>query len=790
MSYPVDNDINPGAINNHTQHPYSYAHPHPQHQLAQHGQHSHQQHQTPYFGVVPPFHSGNNGNSGNNNSNNDINPHHSQSPFSVVPAYSRPHFSLSAPSYGTIPPGALVTQEQVPSQTSTTSLPHKLPWDSEPETASHQHAGLTTGASSYQPDMRYIKGPLDVLNAEQYDDGRYTGKRGLYKPEAHALSTATTTSNPKKRGRKVLQNDRVEPVEEIKRARGRPRLETGDHQDMKERRKEQIRLAQRAYRNRKETAITDLEAKVAGLEASNLEVNAKFQSLLMEYVDKHEISAQIPELGRRLQQFQALLTERCADVASLGSDEATSGVKPLADTTLSERSQPESQAVGSDRPESQVAALSTAQQPQQLLGGIIVTHEPEPQSIIQDSAHASDTSPEDASYTFVRMANPGNASFGFNLGHLGHLGFLDSPMQSQWSLPHWDSLPMPSSGAFLERTFGRRLHRRTTEKAATLLAMKNPPYDTMHRVFGFVRNYATLDNIRQRIKTTLSRNADEDMDAYAQPFHHIGGSGTHFASDAKTITFPGGAPFQNSGYGMGPFNEKTTAVRDDLLDALQHTKFPGWQGEWFDSYEVEQYLAQRLINLPQDGDGYVEIPPGEFYDNPLDEASATKISDSLQGSISRKVGAGFDISPDVGEGMSMHSTGQQETIVRNNATYPSPVSSIDSMLSIPATADLWPMGADFLAMTSQTMSGNMSTLPAYHNTTTSLGFPDSSRFIYSSPSTMDLVSGQTRNKRVWFSVDKFIESLGSKSTCAGRGPAFRKRDIVTAFWEAAKPGPE
>lgn len=82
--------------------------------------------------------------------------------------------------------------------------------------------------------MRYIKGPLDVLNAEEYNDGRYTGRRGLYKPDAHGLSPAAATSNPKKRGRKVSQNDRVEPVEEIRRARGRPRLEAGDHQDMKE----------------------------------------------------------------------------------------------------------------------------------------------------------------------------------------------------------------------------------------------------------------------------------------------------------------------------------------------------------------------------------------------------------------------------------------------------------------------------------------------------------------------------------------------------------------------------
>ncbi|KAI1278293.1 hypothetical protein F5Y07DRAFT_71211 [Xylaria sp. FL0933] len=810
MSYPVDNDINPGSINNHTHHPYAFTHPpHPQHGLSQHGQHSQQQQQqqqqqeAQYFGLVSPFNGGN---------NPHTNPHHQHSAFSGIPAYSQSSFNLGGPPYSTIPQDTLVAQEQDTSPTSGTDLPHKLSWNSKPETSSHQHAGLPAGAASYQPDMRYIKGPLDVLNAEQYDDGRYTNRRGIFKAESHVVSAGTATSNPKKRSRKVSQNDRVEPVEEIKRARGRPRLEAGDHKDMKERRKEQIRIAQRAYRTRKDNAITDLEAKVAGLEASNLEVSAAFQSMLMEYVDKNAINAQIPELGRRLQQFQAVLAQRCADVTTPTSDEtiSTPDAKSRAKTTLPDRSQSEREEDDNSRAESQVATIPATQQPQQLLGGIIVTHEPEPQTIIQDLAHVSEAPFEDGSYTFVRMPNPENASFGFNLG------FLDSPMQSQWTLPHWESLAMPDSGAYSERTFGRRLHRRMTEKAAKLLAMKDPPYDAMHRVFGFVRNYASLDSIRQRIRTTLSRGADEDMDAYAQPFHHIGGAGTHFAGAAKTVAFPGGAPFQSTGFGMGPFDPKTTAVRDELLDALQHTKFPGWQGEWFDSYEVEQYLASKSISLPQD-DGYVEIPPGEFYENPLLQSSSSSSSPAksdaaaaaaLHGSMSGKV-----VEADFGEDMAMQST----ALVQNNhnsnnnnnngSPYPSPVSSIDGMLSIPATADLWSSAspADFLALSSQsmTMAGNMSSLLAYHHhhnaVSTSLGFADSSSpFVFApssaSPTTaMDLVSGggggQMRNKRVWFSVDKFIESLGAKSTCVGRGPAFRKKDIVTAFWEAARPGP-
>ncbi|KAI0183582.1 hypothetical protein EV127DRAFT_18410 [Xylaria flabelliformis] len=765
MSHPSDNDINLGSINNHPQHPYHITHlrPHPQAhpQFLRHGQHQPQHH---YLGQVPPFDNNDNGNDNTNINNYSSNIPPYQSVFPAPPSHTRSTFDFSVPSYTAAPSGALVNQlpqEQDTSSTGATVLPHKLAWGPQQQ---HAECDPIAGASSSQSTMRYIKGPLDVLNAEQYDDGRYPKRPG--KSEAHVFATTTVTPNPKKRGRKAVQNERSEPTEEVKRARGRPRLETGDHQDMKERRKEQIRLAQRAYRNRKETAITDLEAKVAELEASNAEISATFQSLLMEYVEKNSISTRIPELGRRLRQFQTVLAQRCSDEAAPQSDEVTADAQPPAGRALRTDPQSNSQSV------SDGSAEPAAQQSRQLLGGLIVTHEPEPQaSTSQELVHALDTSQEDENYTFVKMPNSENASFGYNLG------FMDGSMQAQWSLPHWESLPMLASGAFLEKTFGRRLHRRTTEKAVRLLSMENPPYDIMHRVFGFVRNYVSLDDILQRAKATLSRSADEDLNNYGQPFHQIGGSGTHFTGDPKAVSYPGGSPFLNTGFGMGPFTQRSTAARDDFLEDLQRTRFPGWQGEWLDSYQVEQFLAQRLINLPQDGDGYVEIPPGELYDNPLH----TTKSNSPQLPAARGPTLDFDVSSNTAERTSMQSTDQTMT---ETTSYQPSVSSIDSILPIPTTTDLWGSGSispDFLA----TMSGNMSSILAYHNSS----FSDPSHFGYSS-STMSLGNGKNRNKRVWFSVEKFIDSLGSRGMCIGRGPAFRKNDIVTAFWEAVKPAPE
>ncbi|KAI1436520.1 hypothetical protein GGR50DRAFT_686399 [Xylaria sp. CBS 124048] len=750
----------------------------------QHQQHQHQPQPHQQLPLQPPHQYADqsaclaNINTTNNDHNNTLHP----TAYPAVQPSSRSTFN-GFPPYAAIPGGTLVDhapQEQDTHPTGSTAQSHKPTRDSGLEASSQQKHGLATpatalsaGGSSYQSDMRYIGGQVDTLSTEQYGDGRFATKRGLFKSEPDIITAANTAPNPKKRGRKVSPDERDEPVEETKRARGRPRLETGAHQDMKERRKEQIRLAQRAYRNRKETAIVELEAKVSALEANNVEVKAAFQSLLMEFVDNHAISAQIPELGRRMQQFQALLAQRTPDDAVSQSDTVMSqGDMPVENALQMDHALPNGKMADNNQPPSQALVTTGMQQPQKLFGGIIVTYEPECQNPAQESV-SSVGSALDGNYTFVKMPNMENASFVFDLS------FLDNTHPSQWSLPQWE-LPVPASGAYLERMLSRRLHRRTTEKAASLLAMESPPYDKMHRVFGFVRNYATLDSIRQRLRNTLNRNADQDLDEYTQPFHHVGGAGTHFSGDEKN-----GAPFPNSGFGMGPFNEKTTAVRDELLDILQRSTFPGWQGEWFDSYDVEKFLVQRSIRLPPGGDGYVEIPPGDFYHNPLEE-QASQPKDGLDRLVPKKNMSDFNVSSHVADAIPAHTT--QHTMAHNSLS-PLSSSSMDSMLSVPGSVDVWMPGSmppDFLGA-SMTMPGNMSSLPAYDNS--GLGLSNPPNYVYQTH-IINPMGGQIRTKRVWFSVERFIERLCTKSTCVGRGPAFRKSDVIVSFWEAVRPGPE
>jgi len=479
---------------------------------------------------------------------------------------------------------------------------------------------------------------------------------------------------------------------------------------------------------------------VAELEASKDMINREYKALLLEYADKHAISAVIPELGRRLQQFQNVLIKK-SEPASPGSEDQLSDVK--SSDPLEAGIMPVESKLAGRSSTSRAVSSPPMQQAEQLLGGIIVTHEPEPEP--ESMAHESSVLPpslENEDYTVVRLPSETNSSYRFNMD------FLDSPMPDQWPL-NLQSLGMPSSGAHLESTLGRKLHRRAIENAARLLALENPPYEVMHRAFGFVRNYATLDEIRQRVNKTLSRKSDEDLNVYTQPFHNMGGSGTHYFNDTKVVPYSSGAPFPSTGFGMGPFNERTMRVRDDFLDALQHTQFPGWQGDWLDPYDVQRLLAQRLVTLPQGGEGFVDIPPGDFYHNPLEgKAPSPRMSD-LQMSLSRKSTSDFNLPPSPSNAAPIPAAG--------HGRYPPTLSSIDTMLSTPVTADMWPpsttMGVDFLGQ-AQTLATSTPSTMSFDN---SLAFSDSPQILYP-PSTLNFEAGYPPVKRVWFSLNKFIES--------------------------------
>ncbi|TGZ83467.1 hypothetical protein EX30DRAFT_380705 [Ascodesmis nigricans] len=94
-----------------------------------------------------------------------------------------------------------------------------------------------------------------------------------------------------------------------KKTRGRPRMDSND-ENAADRRRTQIRLAQRAYRMRKETTITSLRSRVEALEKHAEEMQTLFHELYDAALNHHQLDPgvyreSINQLSDRFQALQA-----------------------------------------------------------------------------------------------------------------------------------------------------------------------------------------------------------------------------------------------------------------------------------------------------------------------------------------------------------------------------------------------------------------------------------------------------------------------------------------------------
>ncbi|KAJ5136345.1 hypothetical protein N7448_004899 [Penicillium atrosanguineum] len=99
------------------------------------------------------------------------------------------------------------------------------------------------------------------------------------------------------------------------RKRGRPRTVTDD-QDVPERRRKQLRVAQQAYRRRKENTINDLQTRVQEMEEGIEEISQCFLSF-SNLLIQEDLLARYPRIASALQN----ITRQCVALAKQGCDE-------------------------------------------------------------------------------------------------------------------------------------------------------------------------------------------------------------------------------------------------------------------------------------------------------------------------------------------------------------------------------------------------------------------------------------------------------------------------------------
>ncbi|KAK1836792.1 hypothetical protein QBC39DRAFT_247386 [Podospora conica] len=527
--------------------------------------------------------------------------------------------------------------------------------------------------------MRYTsRDDLPILSAEMYPQDlaglSYSTQTRTSKKGLPVRTSDANQDGPRKRAKAQpaptqKKDEHHGEEEEKKRTRGRPRLDVKD-ETAADRRRTQIRLAQRAYRNRKENAIQTLEQKVQDLKDTNEEMSNVFMQL-HDFAMSTGALDRNPEFGRQLrmttEKFLALARKASEDgnKDDEGGNGSPSSPSPLHTDT---RSSPEA-AVDIPR--------SEPERPPLAWGGYIITHEPalpDPSDFLNPFLPATQTQPAPAlDFEVITHPTPENASFPFGSS----------------TTPFYPSLPLPSTYSPHEITFGRRLHRFATERALYLISLRDPPPEPFQRVFGFTLLHETRDAIHERTRRTLQRSIAESLAYWPYPFHHLGGAGTHFGTPPAAVE--GGRwgnqgtadvmkPAVANGFATGPFTAEVGAVRE-----LLHRE--GFGGEFFDPEEVELYLRTKGVVIP----------------GGVDEVRAVVDLDEFGEGVGVGSGGVFESSA------SGTASSPSSSVTGGGTTQPPPMSTTtwefrgagDGLVD-PAISGMFSQGSDFMGVTTTT----------------------------------------------------------------------------------------
>lgn len=333
--------------------------------------------------------------------------------------------------------------------------------------------------------------------------------------------------------------------------------------DFSQRRRKQIREAQRAYRNRKDQAITDLEDKVKKLEEAKTVMTQEFSGFLQLLQSQGTAHAN-PEVSQR---FQNLSQKYLPD--AIGQPPRESDENSGASSTAAREKAPAQH----HQRRHTMGTMSTASSDQYT--PIPSTAQARPSLRGAPNSFASSATsfypPEAMSYEVIAQPTPENASFpSYTPDPQAPGGWVEQPPMGQSLIPHGPHTA--ASYAPQEQTFGRRLHLTTLRRGLILAAMPSPPPNRFSAVFGFCLLYESREAIINRLVEQFQAVSQAPMDNWEALFPHPHG-----------------------------YDKRITEL-------------PGFEGEQFvDSEEVDTYLLRRGIHIPGSADFVeVELNPNEF----------------------------------------------------------------------------------------------------------------------------------------------------------------------------------
>ncbi|KAL5398100.1 hypothetical protein PMIN06_010435 [Paraphaeosphaeria minitans] len=617
-----------------------------------------------------------------------------------------------------------------------------------------------------------------------------------------------------------------------KKARGRPRVDTQD-ETAADRRRTQIRLAQRAYRQRKEATISSLK-----------EQNDRLQSII-DQMNKSFLKFNDAALKSGLLQLDSVLAQQLKSV----TESFVSLAKSAADGQAEEEEVDDSvetipvcnQEVQSAPPQrldlgwgySTTLNQSSTQR---------TAHSPHEESQAQNQtdlpllpSYNAEQAKQGSLVQYRRPQMPDLFTQGVSWTQASlderpseqplPIGLLDILSQQEFKLPNSQNPnifsvniptpratpPMPRLASPIygslttnnpkskwtyshdETTFARRLTRASLETGFHLLGSANQRPAALEYVFRLSLPYMTLNELRERFKELLARGTDEELDFWSTPFIHLGGAGTHYPrkdAHGNIIKQPNTWTVRR----IGPLDKKMIRAENSDNPSQSHdlnVDLTGFEGEWFDSHDVEGYLEQekgvRIDPKSSFVDAFVDDDehPGDDY---------FTFNAGPNNSPTRRLSK--DSTPTFGSGPSRaHSQSSIHTPPNVQSATSAIVNNLFAPSDIPFGLDM-SMPSDFTKMPSVDASAffdqplGLDLAPGFdvglsNGSMQPLNFSTQPR-----GSNMDMsfqglepmpVIRQKRKKNVLIDVTKLVDEIVKHSVCLGRAPGFRRKDVDMAF---------
>ncbi|GIK05182.1 hypothetical protein Aspvir_009285 [Aspergillus viridinutans] len=326
--------------------------------------------------------------------------------------------------------------------------------------------------------------------------------------------------------------------EQASKKRGRPQ-KVQDAQTPAERRRAQVRLAQRAYRSRQEATLSQLKNRITEMESvidTMTEAFLAFSDSLMQ----SGVLNTSPVIAQSLQQVTAKYVALSSQITEKDGDDATPQDKPLSQITASDLS---------------------------------ASHSAEQKSPLSDSVVAVKTAPINGDLEIPDMA-------------IDSLFPITPPTHIRVPSPPLISLRTPMSHLYGPDSpfFAQRLHLAAYKLAYRYLKDSTIPDSALLPRFGFLMSRWTRPQLIAYLTSFLKSSGGVEVSRkFNPPMLNLGGAGLHYPRKHSPISDPN-LHWLPSAEDIGTMYANGLSVQD-------------LEEPWFDPGDVEGFLEEQGIIL-------------------------------------------------------------------------------------------------------------------------------------------------------------------------------------------------